>query len=152
MNTTKPLLFGDQLAKLIDECIADLEEGGGTKLSDLATLMQCLAVTTNVDIYFILPQAIGSFMGEVLLFRQLISIPILEDNIRQRYRQKLENAIATVIESLKVLKYEFCQSESINDSKVVTATAAITKSGYSLYEIREAVLRSQPRTQPYREE
>ena len=143
---TKTLLTSDQLSKLINECIQDLQAGGGAKLADFAAMMQCLAEATGTDIYYIVPQVVGGFMNETLLFRQLISIPILEKTTRLGHQKKLEDAIKSGIESLKVYEKEFCQNKKPDYVKVVKATAAMTRSGYGLYQIRESILGTRPRT------
>lgn len=101
---TRSLISSDNLGNLIDRCTNDLRNGLGTRLFDLASMMQSIAEANDDSVLFVLPQAIGGFANELLKSRSLITIPVLPEEIRKAQTSVVNIAVEQATKSLVVIK------------------------------------------------
>jgi hypothetical protein len=130
----RPLITTDDLCKLFDECIDDLKNGMGTRLTHLASVIQSVAESTSEPFYFSLPQAIGGFGNAIVASRSMIMLPVLPEPIRQRISTLIANSVNEVSTSLEEIKCELCVKENPDYAILMRAMGTIHKNGYKLIE------------------
>lgn len=140
---TRTIMSDEDLSKIIDECITDLESGG-SKLFDLAQLFHCLGGTCN-DYFDALVPTIGSYAGEVISFRPYVALPIIPDDERKKYQQQFDEALKAGKKALEIMKNELCKKSSPDTTEIVKAIAMLAKHDYNLAMVRNALhRRSEP--------
>lgn len=140
-----PILTSAHLSDLIDECCTNLKDGNGLRMLDLAGLLHALSQATKNDVFLALPQPAGVFGQEIAAFKSLISIPILEQNTREKNKQLLDACVKEGVEALVLLKKELCDNHPNCDcEKVISAIAKLNKSSYELNKQRRALMGAHP--------
>ena len=130
------ILTKEQLSEYIDKVISSLQSGDSVLLSELASLLQTLAIVADDQILLALPQSIGSFASEFARFKTLVSVPFLDAEQRKRCNGSVEKAESDVVEGLKILQKELCNSSQRNCQNILNAMSMFSKHGYLLYSIR----------------
>jgi hypothetical protein len=141
------LLTRSDLAHVIDECLADLPNGG-SKLYDLAYLLQTVGSATDNDAHQAAFSAIGSFGNEIVTFRPLVSFPVLPDDMRKTYKESFNKAIQDGTKALKILRKELCGNSEPDPAAVIKVIALLNKHDYALTAKRSAVTRPSRSSQP----
>lgn len=137
----KPIFTNEHLAKLIDGCIEDLEDGG-SKLFDLAQLFNCIAEATGNLVYNAFVPLLGSFGGEIVTSRPFVTLPILPEPTRKKFQVVFNEAVSGCKEALKILKTELCEKESMDPNHVLKALSILGKHDYNLTVIRTTLIKS----------
>lgn len=137
---------------MIDDCIEDLRNGSGTKLREFASLAQSIADSRNESVFHVLPPAVATFAYELSQSRTLVMIPVLPDQLRERYNTLISSSVNSVVEAFKTLKQELCDKDSNpSHEKLLQALATITKHGGKLFGERLNIMRTgepRPPTSP----
>jgi hypothetical protein len=136
----KSILTSDHLAKLIDNCIEDLEDGG-PKLWDLAQVLHCTGEATGEPVYHALVPIIGSFASEIIAVRPIAFLPILPEPTRNRLQRIFNASIEGAKKSLTILKTELCKEDPIDAVKVLEAISILGKHDYELGMARSTLMK-----------
>jgi hypothetical protein len=136
-----PRVFVDStnLSKAFDDALSDLENGTGTKLYDLAGILQSIAEVADDPLFYILPQAIGSFADEVLQSRQLVAIPVLPKETRDRQSGLISQCISKAVEQIKAIEDELV-GDSMNSERILKALGIVWKQSMILHSERRAIM------------
>ena len=130
------ILTKQQVAAYIDKCISSLDSNDCIGLTELATLMQTLAIVTDESAFFPMPQSIGSYANELAKFRTLVAIPILGEDERKKCTKCMKEATGEGIKGLELLKKELCDSSKPRSDNILKAVAKFSKHAYLMYSIR----------------
>lgn len=120
----------------MDDCIESLNSGDSTKLTELATLLQTLAMVTDDYVFLAIPQTIGSYASELAKFRTLVAFPILGEDDRKKCKKCIKKAMDEGVKGIQILKKEICDSSKRNSGNILKALAKFSKHGYLMYGLR----------------
>lgn len=135
------ILNSKHVSGLIEECIIDLKQGVGSRMSDLALLTHTLAQATGEAMYFLMPQVIGRLGNEIGLFHSLVDTPILEPKMRGKFQKILDTSVNEISGALKSLKKELSKGATKADyHNIVECIATFEKNCYILRENRTALV------------
>jgi len=109
---------------------------------DLAYLLQTVGSATGNENHQAVFSAIGSFGHEIVMFRPLVSFPVLPDDMRKTYKECLNKAIQDGTKALRIMRKELCGSTEPDSASLLKAIALFNKHDYSLTAQRSAVTRS----------
>lgn len=136
---SKILVSTDHLSALVDECKEDMKSGNGTKLLSLASTLQSIAVVTDNHVFHSVPHAIGQFSTELQRSRNLVSIPVLPEVVRERQEKVLKDAVEAGISSLDIVQSELCSDKEPDCKMVLEAVGSLMKHSTRMYMERRAV-------------
>jgi len=125
---------------VFDNCIEDLKEGEA-QLLELATLMQCVGIAKDSNVFLAAYPIIGGFGAEIMRFRQLNLLPMLPEELRRRLDKILNEAITAGQEALKLLKNQIYGSSDLDYKEVIRALGILNKHDYMLTIERSALTR-----------
>ena len=137
---------------MVEEAISDLKSGSGARLYDLAGAMDTIAEVTNDPIFFIMPQAVGSFGSEIIQFHQLLLLPVLPQGIRERQNQIMNACIDDVAKQLKIVVDEISKNPCPDHEAYSKAIGSIYKQGYILHRERSVLMPRRMTWRPYVDE
>ena len=135
------ILSRSDLGRVIDACVDDLQNGGA-KLYDLAYLLQAVGNATENETYQAVFSSIGSYGHEIMMFRPLVSLPVLPDDMRKTYKDSFTKAIQDGLKALKMMRKELCGNSQPDPTNLIKAMALLNKQDYALTAQRSAVTRS----------
>ena len=129
--TGEKFISKEDMSKMIDDCIEDLKDGG-TKLIDLAHLMQYVGETKNDEVFLALFAPIWGFSSEILRFREIGLLPMIPQDLKGRYNKVLTKAIEAGQKALNDLKVLLCEKDNINYGKFVSIIARLHKHQFAM--------------------
>lgn len=109
---TTPIISSENLTNLIDQCVADLRSGDGSKLYDLAGVFNSIAECNSEAYLSIIPQGIGSFYSELMAGKSLTIVPVLPEEMRNSHKKVVDVAVEQAIKALEEIKIQFCNSST----------------------------------------
>jgi len=136
-----PIFTTKDLAKLLDNCIDDLEDGG-SKLFGLAELFHSISEATGESFYDAFVPLLGVLAGEIMSCRPFASLPILPEEIRKKFQSSFGEAVKGSKDALKILKTELCVKGTKNPSKILDALSLLGKHYYILGVLRSTLVKS----------
>lgn len=131
-----PILTRQQLSSYMDRCKTSLNDCDVAPLAEFATLIQTLANVVNDQVFFSIPQIIGTYSNEITKIKMLVAFPILAESDRGRCNSCLKEAIEEGTRGLEMLKTEICGNSTRNPDNILKAMAIFSKHGYSMYTLR----------------
>lgn len=133
---TEPIITKQQLSGFFDKCATGLDNGDGVPLTELASILQTIALVTNDEVFLSLPQSVGAFASELMRFKTLISVPFLAEEQRNSCQTCVKEAVTEAKEALKLLQKELCQSGERDCKNILNAMSKFSKHGYLMYSLR----------------
>ena len=131
-----PKMIFTNLANLINECTSDLRNGMGTRLYDLARMIDAIAESNSQDYLHVLPQAIGSFSQELLASKSMTMIPMLPKEIREKHIKTTNLAVEKATRALEELKRQLCDNDTIDFQKLMECAGSLRRHAGNLYSER----------------
>lgn len=130
------ILTKQQLSLYFGKCKESLNSGNAAPLTELATLMQTIAMVTDDDVFLTLPQSLGAYATELMRFKTLVSVPLLGPEQRNNCQECMNAAVSEGMNGLDILKKELCESSERNYCNILKAMAKFSKHGYLMYSLR----------------
>lgn len=137
----------ENLAKLIDDCISDLDSKGGSRLQSLGNLFEILGATLENDFLTALAIPIGTLGMNVAWFHTSPAISMLVPETRQRYEKLLQETVTNAKKLLVNLKQELCNDSHPNATKVIEIIAGLDRLWLKLSEEQGKLKSIQPQLQ-----
>lgn len=141
------LISSQHMETLIDKVIEDAQNGMGSKLYDLASVLECIAEAQNDPVLHVLPQAIGGFGGLLVTSRQLIAIPVLPESMRTHLTSTINTAVSETTKALTAIKEELCLKDNPDHKILMNAIGEIYKHATILAKETRAMSRRQSSSQ-----
>ena len=113
------------MASLFERAIDDTQNGFGSRLMDLASVVDSGAEAQNDSVLHVLPHAIGGFASELMSARSLIAIPVLPDPVRKRLNSLVNVAVDEAVTSLKCVEEELCSKDSVDHETLMKAVGKL---------------------------
>jgi len=132
----RSLIDTTNLADLINECTADLRNGTGTRLYDLAQTIDAIAESNSQDYLHVLPQCIGALSQELLASKSMTMIPMLPEKIREKHVKTLNVAVEQAIKSLEEIKHQLCDNDNVDFQKLMECAGALHRHAGNLHSER----------------
>ena len=149
MNKTGRLLISsDHMANLFQKAIDDTQNGFGSRLLDLASVVDSVAEAQNDSVLHVLPHAIGGFASELMSARSLISVPVLPDPVRKRLNSLINIAVDEAVSSLNCVKDELCTKDSVDHQTLMKATGKLFEQATILAKEQRASMPRRGRSGP----
>lgn len=133
---TRSLIDTTNLANLINECIADLRTGTGTRLYDLSTTIGSIAESNSQNYLYVLPQCIGLFAQELLASQSLTLIPMLPEKVREKHTKTVNVAVEKATKALEEIKHQLCDNDIVDFTKLMESTGTLFRHSSNLHSER----------------
>jgi hypothetical protein len=129
---TETLITTDDLAKAIDRAIADLKDGTGSELGELASLCYSVSLVKEKSIYSLIPDIVYGLGQEITKFHSLTDMMgIMEEDKRKSLQGLLSDTTGKSIASLDVLKKELCLANPSPNYQTIVEHLSVLKVGSS---------------------
>lgn len=126
-----------ELAKMVDDCIASLQDEKGGKVQDFSSFLNSLAEATGNDIFRSLFPALGMFGSEVENFQHdVLLAPMVAGEKKQNYRRTFKDVLKKGENALSIIKSQLCEQSNPDHKEIVKAIALLNEGWYILHEER----------------
>jgi hypothetical protein len=128
-----------------------MKNGFGSKIFELAGVLQAIAEASDDPVYYVLPHPVGGFGQTLTATRALTNIPILPENVRKKLTSTVNEATQEGSKALDTIATELCkESGKINHQNLMIAVGSLYKYAMLLSEEQRAL--SPPRGHGHEEE
>ena len=142
--TDTPIISSKDLSNIIDQCTNDLRNGKGSKLFDLAGVMNAIADCNPSPYLRIFPQGIGHFSTELLRSHSLTTIPVLPEQVRESHVKLANIASEQGIKALESMKKQLCNDDVTDYQELMESVGIFFQQASILNSERRKFTQTQP--------
>lgn len=130
----------NNLGKKFAEAGDDLKNGTGSKLYELAGILDSIARVTGDPIFFTLPQALGGFSNVVMQSRKMVTIPMLPKELRDRLSTTIGIFIVDAMTQIDRIGMELAKNPNGNPEIIIDAIGRLHMQTSKLHQERGAIM------------
>ncbi|MCL4437088.1 MAG: hypothetical protein M1503_06670 [Thaumarchaeota archaeon] len=128
----KIVLTKGHLASMLDSCIKDIQDNGGSKAQNLGNFLKSLGEATQNDVFISIAFPIGQLGYCFSWFKTAPIMTMLTPDVKRKYEKLLGSASTESVDALTKLKAELCERKSERPIEIIKIISTIDKNWMAL--------------------